>query len=128
MADYVQKGDMLDYTPAAAVAAGEVVVLGVLVGVAPRPIAANSLGSVAVEGVYALPVATGSTGAQGSAINWYAASGVADATTGVAAGVLAKARLAADATVHVLLNVHSADGITGPTGPTGQVGPTGPSS
>jgi predicted RecA/RadA family phage recombinase len=101
---YVQKGDILDYTPASAVAAGEVVVLGVLVGVAPRPIAANALGAVAVEGVFALPCATGATGAQGSAINWYATSGVADATTGIAAGKLAKARAAADTTVHVILN------------------------
>ena len=102
---YVQKGDILDYTAGGtAVAAGEVVVLGVLVGVAPRPIAANSLGAVAVEGVYALPCATGATGAQGSAINWYAVSGVADATTGIAAGKLAKARAEADATVHVILN------------------------
>jgi predicted RecA/RadA family phage recombinase len=104
MADKVQKGDVLDYTPASAVAAGEVVVLGVLVGVAPRPIAANALGSVAVEGVYALPVATGATGAQGSAINWYATSGVAHATTGIAAGKLAKARLVGDTTVDVILN------------------------
>ena len=101
---YVQKGDILDHTPASAVAAGEVVVLGVLVGVAPRPIAANAMGAVAVEGVYALPVATGATGAQGSAINWYATSGVAHATTGIAAGKLAKARAAADTTVDVILN------------------------
>jgi len=104
MADYVQKGDILDHTPASAVAAGGVVVLGVLVGVAPRPIAANALGAVAVEGVFALPCATGATGAQGSAINWYATSGVADATTGIAAGKLAKARAAADTSVHVILN------------------------
>jgi len=102
---YVQKGDILDYTAGGtAVAAGEVVVLGVLVGVAPRPIAANSLGAVAVDGVYALPCATGATGAQGSAINWYAVSGVADATTGTAAGKLAKARLVGDTSVHVILN------------------------
>lgn len=104
MASYVQDGDILDYTPAAAVAAGEVVVIGSLVGVAPRPIAANVMGALAVEGVYEIPCATGATGAQGSAINYYATSGVAHASTGVAAGKLAKARLAADASVHVLLN------------------------
>jgi predicted RecA/RadA family phage recombinase len=104
MADYVQKGDVLDYTPGSAVAAGEVVVIGTLVGVAPRPIAANAFGSLAVEGVFALPCATGATGAQGSAINWYATSGVAHASTGIAAGNLAKARAALDTTVHVILN------------------------
>jgi len=104
MASYVQDGDLLDHTPASAVAAGDVVVIGSLVAVAPRPIAANALGAVSVEGVWEMPCATGATGAQGSAINWYATSGVAHASTGVAAGKLAKARLAADASVHVLLN------------------------
>jgi predicted RecA/RadA family phage recombinase len=104
MASYVQKGDLLNYTPAVAVAAGEVVVLGSVVGVAPRPIAANAVGSVAVEGVWSMPCATGATGAMGSVINWYATSGVADATTGTAAGYLAKARVATDTAVEVLLD------------------------
>jgi len=104
MASYVQDGDVLDYTPGSAVAAGEVVVIGAMVAVAPRPIAANALGALAVEGVWSMPCATGATGAQGSAINWYATSGVAHASTGVAAGKLAKARAAGDTSVHVLLN------------------------
>lgn len=104
MASYVQDGDLLDHTPAAAVAAGEVVVIGSLVAVAPRPIAANALGALAIDGVWSMPCASGATGAQGSAINWYATSGVAHASTGVAAGKLAKARAADDTTVHVILN------------------------
>ena len=104
MASYVQEGHVIDHTPASAVAAGDVIVVGALVGVAPRAIAANSLGSLVVEGVFEMPVATGATGAQGSAINWYAVSGVAHASTGVAAGKLAKARLAADTTVQVIVN------------------------
>jgi predicted RecA/RadA family phage recombinase len=62
------------------------------------------MGALAVEGVYTMPCATGATGAQGSAINWYATSGVAHASTGTAAGKLAKARAAADTEVHVILN------------------------
>jgi predicted RecA/RadA family phage recombinase len=104
MASYVSQGDILDHTPSSAVAAGEVVVIGAIIGVAPRPIAANALGSLAVEGVFEMPVATGATGAQGSAINWYAVSGVAHASTGVAAGKLAKPRLVGDTTVHVNVN------------------------
>lgn len=102
--DYVGDDGLLDYTPGSAVAAGDVVVIGSLVAVAPRPIAANALGTLSIEGVYSLPCASGATGAQGSAINWYATSGVAHASTGVAAGKLAKARAAADTTVHVILN------------------------
>jgi predicted RecA/RadA family phage recombinase len=104
MASYVQVGDLLDYTPASAVAAGDVVVIGSLVGVAPRAIAANAVGALAVEGVFEIPCATGATGAQGSAISYYATSGVAHASTGTAAGKLAKARLVGDTSVHVLLN------------------------
>jgi predicted RecA/RadA family phage recombinase len=114
---YAQKGKLLDHTPASAVAAGGVVVIGDIVAVAPRPIAASALGAIAVDGVFALPVSTtGVTGAQGSVIRWYATSGVAHATTGVVAGVLAKDRAAADMTVDVLLNV---PGPAGPAGPTG---------
>ena len=104
MASYVQDGDVLDYTPSSAVAAGDVVVIGSLVGVAPRAIAANAVGALAVEGVFEIPCATGATGAQGSAISYYAVSGVAHASTGTAAGKLAKARLVGDTSVHVLLN------------------------
>lgn len=104
MASYVQDGALLDYTPAADVAAGAVVVIGSLVGVAPRAIAANAVGALAIEGVWEMPVATGATGDQGSAINWYATSGVAHASTGTTAGKLAKARLVGDTTVQVVLN------------------------
>jgi predicted RecA/RadA family phage recombinase len=104
MASYVSQGDILDHTPSSAVAAGDVVVIGAIIGVAPRPIAANTLGALAVEGVFEMPVATGATGAQGSAINWYAVSGVAHASTGVAAGKLAKPRLVGDTSVHVNVN------------------------
>lgn len=104
VADYVSDDNLLDYTPGSAVAAGDVVVIGSLVAVAPRPIAANTLGVLSIEGVYSLPCASGATGAQGSAINWYATSGVAHASTGTAAGKLAKARLVADTSVHVVLN------------------------
>jgi predicted RecA/RadA family phage recombinase len=104
MGNYVQVGNRLDYTPSSAVAAGDVVVIGALVGVAPEAIAANAVGALAVEGVFQIPCATGATGAQGSAISYYATSGVAHASTGTAAGKLAKARLVGDTSVHVLLN------------------------
>lgn len=104
MASYSADGDKLDYTPASAVAAGEIVVLGSLVTMADRPIAAGELGAVLTNGIVTGPVfTTGVTGAQGSAIKWYATSGVFDASTGTNAGYLAKARLATDRTVSVLL-------------------------
>jgi predicted RecA/RadA family phage recombinase len=105
MADigYIQYGQDLDYTPASDIAAGAVVVLADLVAVAPRPILAGKLGAVITRGVVFMPCATGSTGAQGSVISYYATSGIAHATTGVYAGKLAAARAATDTTVKVLL-------------------------
>lgn len=52
IAKYYQKGDSVDYTPTSAVNAGDVVVQGNLVGVAKLDIAAETLGSLAVEGVF----------------------------------------------------------------------------
>lgn len=103
MASYRSDGDKLDYTPTSAVAAGDIVVLGSLVTMADRAIAANELGAVLTNGVVTGPCLTGVTGAQGDAIKWYAVSGIFHSTTGVNAGYLARARVAADSTVSVLL-------------------------
>ena len=51
LARYVQKGDSIDYRPTAAVAAGSVIVIADLVGVARLDIEAHTLGSLAVVGV-----------------------------------------------------------------------------
>lgn len=44
-------GDRIDYTPGSALAAGEVVSLGTMIGVPAAPIAANELGVLHVAGV-----------------------------------------------------------------------------
>lgn len=69
---FVQEGDFLDYTPAAAVASGDVVQLGALIGIAKNPIAASALGAVAVVGVFSF-LKSGSTGpvfAFGDPVHW----------------------------------------------------------
>ena len=104
MGAYIQDGDLLDHTPASAVAAGDVVQIGKLVTVAPRPIAANALGAVAVEGVFAFPKPTGAGTdyAAGSKVYWYGGAAVTGAT-GVQAGYTVAACATTDATVKVLL-------------------------
>lgn len=106
MADYVQDGDLIDYTPGSAVAAGDVVVLNDLVTVAPRPIAANKLGAVAVEGVFALPKASGAIG-QGALVYWDATNGNVTTTSSgnKRAGKAAAAAASGDTTVRVLINI-----------------------
>jgi predicted RecA/RadA family phage recombinase len=103
MPSRVADGNKLDYTPVSAVAAGEVVVLGSLVTIADSAIAAGKLGAVSTNGVWNFACLTGSTGAQGSAIKYWATSGIASASTGVDLGFLAKARAATDTSVDVLV-------------------------
>lgn len=63
-ASYVHEGDVVDYTPSSAVTAGAVVVQGDLVGVAVVDIPANTLGSLAVAGVFDVAKATGGSTAR----------------------------------------------------------------
>lgn len=86
IASHVQNGCAIDYTPAAAVAAGDVIVQGELVGVAPRPIATGELGALAVEGVFAFPKAVGAGSAITAGANTYWDSAAKLATTNAAAG------------------------------------------
>lgn len=58
-ATFRHEGAAIDYTPGVAVAAGDVVVQGDLIGVANADIPANALGALAVEGVFDFPKATG---------------------------------------------------------------------
>lgn len=69
---FVQEGASIDYTPAADVAAGDVVVQGNLVGIAKLDIPANTLGALAVEGVFDVPKATGASTAiaAGKTVYW----------------------------------------------------------
>ena len=107
-ATYVQDGEAIDYTPGAAVAAGDVIVQGDLVGVARTPIAANSLGSLAIEGVFDFPTSTagGSALAAGATVYWDAANKVATATSvgNKQLGKVIRASADADATVRVKLD------------------------
>ena len=84
-ARYVQRGDAIDHTPAADVAAGDVVVLSnKLVGVAKLDIKAAELGALALTGVYEMAKATGVAFDVGMEVAWDAANrkAVAAGTTG----------------------------------------------
>jgi predicted RecA/RadA family phage recombinase len=107
-AKYVQDDAAIDYTPTADVASGQVVVQGDLIGVAKKPIAANTLGALATEGVFDFPKATGAGSgiAIGTSVYWDATNSVATATAG-ANKLLGKVTVAAadgDATVRVRLH------------------------
>ncbi|MBU0639322.1 MAG: DUF2190 family protein [Planctomycetes bacterium] len=98
-------GSSIDYTPAADVAAGEVVVQGELVGVAKLDIKANTLGALAVAGVFDFAKATGGGTAitAGANVYWDDTNNVATttATGNKLIGKCVKAAADADATVRV---------------------------
>jgi len=107
-AQYIHKGDSIDYTPTANVPAGAVVVQGELVGVTKVDIPANTLGALAVTGVFDFPKATG-TGtaiAAGTNCHWNATTQQAT-TTATGNKLIGKCIRAAgdtDETVRVLLS------------------------
>jgi predicted RecA/RadA family phage recombinase len=68
-ARFIQQGESIDYTPVSAVAAGQVVVQGSMIGVAKTPIAAGALGALAVKGVFDV-VKANEQQALGAALYW----------------------------------------------------------
>jgi predicted RecA/RadA family phage recombinase len=97
----------IDYTPSGAVAAGDIVVVGEIVGVAPRAIAASALGALDVEGEFDFPKSTGSASALtlGAKVYWDASGAVVTTTASShkVAGHVSKAAAAADSTVRIKL-------------------------
>ncbi|GJQ27313.1 MAG: hypothetical protein HBSAPP02_23450 [Phycisphaerae bacterium] len=107
-ATFVHDGAAIDYTPGGNIAAGEVVVIGELVGVAKTPIAANALGALAVEGIFDFAKATGGGTAisAGANVYWDDTNNVATTTASgnKLIGKCVKAAADGDATVRVRMN------------------------
>lgn len=119
---FVQEGEAIDYTPNAAVTAGDVVVISDdLIGIATHDIAASVLGSLAVEGVFDVPKVTGAISlgdkvywdADASPVTGDASSGAASkASGGSYLGVCVSAALSGDARVRVLMSKSLRNNIT----------------
>ena len=108
LARFVQRGESIDYRPDTPVAAGDVIVQDNLIGIARLDIAAGTLGSLAVVGVFDV-VKDNSAVIAGNAVYWNAdAKKATTAKTGNQ--YLGKAIQDAEAsgdTVRVLLNAVS---------------------
>lgn len=78
-AKFIQEGSSIDYTPGSNVSAGDVVVQEDLVGVAKLDIPANTLGALAVSGVFEFPKDTGAGEAiaAGAKVYWDESEGEA---------------------------------------------------
>lgn len=68
-ATFISEGCSIEHTPVSAVAAGAVVLVGTVPGIAKRPIAAGELGALHIDGVFAVVKKTGALTA-GDAIYW----------------------------------------------------------
>lgn len=70
VAQLKNNGDIVDYRPTVDTAAGAVVVQGDLVGVTKRDIPANTLGALALTGIYEVPKDTAVAIALGTLLYW----------------------------------------------------------
>lgn len=59
IAKYVQRGHDIDFVPEADVAAGDVLIIGDIIGIVKLDIKAGALGTLALVGVFDIPKATG---------------------------------------------------------------------
>lgn len=104
---FVQEGNLLDYTPAAAVAAGNVVVLDDLIGIAKMPIEANKGGALALTGVFDVvkddDSSTGTVFLADQPVYWDVSAQQASPTAGVLMGIALAAAAKTDSTVRVRL-------------------------
>lgn len=104
-ARYIQRGESIDFTPDADVAAGDIVKIGGLVGVAKLDIKAGELGALALVGVYEIAT-SGTAIAAGEVVSVDPATGktcAADAAGAVKFGHAVVAATAAEPTVYVRL-------------------------
>ena len=111
MINFVQEGARMDYTPGSAVAIGVGVIVGTAFGVTTEAIAASTLGSLAVEGVFSF-VKTGGGGiafVQGAKVYFNEGTQLATATdTDMLIGLATAASVDADTSVNVRLQPQGA--------------------
>lgn len=105
-ATFVHEGRSIDHTPGGALASGDVVVQGDLVGVTVRPLAAGELGALCVEGVFDFAKNTGVSYTVGTILYWDDTNNVVTTTASgnKLIGKVVRAAASADTTVRVRLS------------------------
>lgn len=107
VARYVHDGSSIDYRPTADVAAGDVVQVGPLFGIARLDIKAGELGSLSLTGVYDLPKPTVAAFGVGALVPWDTANNkvLPQATsTSPFIGIAVAENTQSDTTIRVLIN------------------------
>lgn len=103
MKNFVQKGSTLSLVAAAALVAGQPMLVGKIFGVAVSDVAAGAEGEFETQGVFELPALSSDTAAVGAVLYWdntnKRLTTTATANTRVGVAVAAKAADAATATI-----------------------------
>ena len=81
IATYKSAGNRIDYTPGSDVPAGAVENLNGFFGIATQPIASGELGSLAIEGVFAVERSTGTITSRGDDVYFDVSASEATTTT-----------------------------------------------
>ena len=76
--NYVQDGDVIEYTAGANISAGAVVKIGQILGVALNDIANGETGPVSISGVFTVPKVSGAVIAKGESLTWDASAAAFD--------------------------------------------------
>jgi predicted RecA/RadA family phage recombinase len=110
--NYIQAGEVIDFTAGSDISSGDVVAVGNLVGVAITDIANGAVGAVSVEGVWSLPKVSAAVIGAGETVNYDVSAGsfddnAATAATGDLTGgcVAVEAAGNGDTVVKVKINV-----------------------
>lgn len=106
IANYVQEGDQIDYTPVAAATAGDVIDCGTWVAIWLHDCDAGVMGHPAAQGVFDVNKYSGEAIAFGAKVYWDVATATATGTIGYSEatmGLCVKDAATNDAKVRVLL-------------------------
>ena len=105
-ATYSAKGDTIDYTQTASVAAGDVIAIGTLFQVANRDIAEGETAGVSISGIYEIAKQASTAITAGAAVYWDAGSNVVTTTqaSNTKIGIAVYAATSEAATAFVLIN------------------------
>ena len=105
-ATFIHEGHYIDHTPAGALASGDVVVQGDLVGVTVRPLAAGELGSLAVDGIFDFNKNIGVAFTVGTILYWDDTTNVVTTTSAgnKLIGKVVRAAVSADTVVRIRLS------------------------
>lgn len=85
MKNFIQPGKVIDIIAAAALASGQVVRVGQILGVAVSDVAINQPGQVHIEGVFNVPKVAGAVIAKGESLTWDASAAAFDDNLAVVA-------------------------------------------